>query len=98
MLTTLHHTEVIEGVSPLPDESELDHIHNQPSTSAEIYTVNKPKVKKKLLQNLFTLYIIFFVFKDSITLMVDSITTPEDEDTPRKTFLKKSVSMLAEEN
>lgn len=30
--------------------------------------------------------------------MVDSVTTPEDDDTPRKFFLKKSVSMLAVEN
>lgn len=55
MLTSYHHTECIEGVSPLPDESELDQIHNQPSTSTGSYTVNKQKVKKKkLLQNLFT--------------------------------------------
>jgi len=35
------------GVSPLPDEPELELVNSEPSTSNETYTVNKPKVNKK---------------------------------------------------
>jgi len=37
----------VQGVSPLPNEPELELVYSEPSTSNETYTVNKSKVNKK---------------------------------------------------
>uniref|UniRef100_A0A2S2PCU6 THAP-type domain-containing protein n=1 Tax=Schizaphis graminum TaxID=13262 RepID=A0A2S2PCU6_SCHGA len=37
------HGVCLQGVSPLPDEPELELVYSEPSTIEEAYTVNKPK-------------------------------------------------------
>lgn len=50
-----NHGVCLQGVSPLPDEPELELVYSEPSTSKEAYTVNKLKVNKKNQSKIFVI-------------------------------------------